>query len=116
MSDHIADVGKMVPDEWTVPEDWFWAADRARNAALCDDENDQIGALNAAIAAVAPLIRAAERERCHEIAFHEHLAATHDDEDDGNTNLVARFKSQGAADGAARIMAAIRAMPEEGNK
>ena len=74
---------------------------------------DNGAVIDAGIAAVAPLIRAAERERCHEIALHEHLAATHDDEDDGNTNLVARFKSQGAADGAARIMAAIRAMPDD---
>lgn len=65
-------------------------------------------------AAVAPLIAAREREACAEISFDEYLAASHDDEDPQNHDLVARFMSQGGADSANRIYAAIRARGGEG--
>lgn len=45
-----------------ITAEMFDAADNARNAALCEDSNDQMGALLAALAAVAPLIEARERE------------------------------------------------------
>jgi hypothetical protein len=51
----------------------------------------------------------AERAACEEAALNEHLAAIHDLDDDGNQDLVARLRSQGAAEGAARILAVIRA-------
>ena len=45
---------------------WFPIADAARNAALREDQNDQMGALADAIAAVAPLIRRAALEEAAE--------------------------------------------------
>lgn len=66
------------------------------------------------VVAVAPLIAAREREACAQISFDEYLAASHDDEDPQNHDLVARFRSQGGADSANRIYAAIRARGGEG--
>ena len=58
MSDHIADAGKMVPDEWL---------DAAMEAYWDATGNTTLG-IHAAIAAVAPLIAAQERERSAVIA------------------------------------------------
>lgn len=54
MSDHIPDTGKMVPDAWME------AADRV----LVPGKPMTTSDLRKALAAVAPLIAAAERERC----------------------------------------------------
>ena len=78
-------------------------------AAFYRADGGLIDTVRAALAAVIPMIEARERETCAEIAENEYLAATNDDEDEGNNDIVARFKSQGAADGASRIRAAIRA-------
>ena len=57
--DHIADVGKMVPTEWVTT---------ATNAYWLDVGGSAVSGIAAAIAAVALLIAAQERERCAAIA------------------------------------------------
>ena len=57
--DHIADAGKMVPTEWVTT---------ATNAYWLDVGGNTESGITAAIAAIAPLIAAQERERCYEIA------------------------------------------------
>ena len=79
--------------------EWFEAADNARNAALRTDQNDQIGALWIAIAAVAPLIAKAERERCARVALRYPIS-----EDE---NVVS---AHGRAMQSMAIAAAIRAL------
>jgi len=59
MSDHIADAGKMVPTKWVAT---------AMNAYWMDAGGNTASAITAAIAAIAPLIAAQERERCAAIA------------------------------------------------
>lgn len=93
----------MKPED--VPQELMDAAD----AVLVPGKPLSTADLRAAIAAVAPLIAAREREACAGISFDEYLAASHDDEDPQNHDLVARFRSQGGADSANRIYAAIRA-------
>ena len=58
MSDHIPDTGKMVPDTWME------AADRV----LVPGKPMTTSDLRKALAAVAPMIAAAERERCAKVA------------------------------------------------
>ena len=55
MSDHIPDTGKMVPDAWV---------DAALDAYSDNEWRTSVSAMRAALAAVAPLIAAQERERC----------------------------------------------------
>jgi hypothetical protein len=57
--DHIADAGNMVPTEWVAT---------ATNAYWLDVGGNTESGITAAIAAVAPLIAAQERERCAAIA------------------------------------------------
>lgn len=55
MSDHIPDTGKMVTEEWV---------DAALGAYSDNEWRTSFAAMRAALAAVAPLIAARERERC----------------------------------------------------
>ena len=92
MSDHIADAGKMVPTEWVAT---------AMNAYWMDAGGNTESGITAAIAAVAPLIAAQERERSAVIA------ETHE-------WFVGGIGSKAPGSGQARaIAAAIRAMPDD---
>jgi hypothetical protein len=91
-----------------VPAEWFDAADNARNAALRKDANDQIGALFAALAAVAPLIAKAERERCAEMV--EAAAASWRLDAKDRVHWAAREECRVSAFTADEIAAAIRAL------
>ena len=59
MSDHITDTGKMVPDAWV---------DAALDAYSDNEWRTSFAAMRAALAAVAPIIAKAERDRCAELA------------------------------------------------
>lgn len=70
------------------------------------------GAIGHALAAVIPAIQNAALERAAEEAFNEYLAAENDVETAGQSDVVARLQSEGAASAANRIMQAIRALKE----
>ena len=89
---------------------WFPIADAARNAALREDQNDQMGALADAIAAVAPLIRRAALEEAAGVA--EDKAASLDElgEDIAKRAVVGAHPYLVRATDARAIAAAIRAL------
>ena len=88
-----------------MKQEWFDAADAARNAALHKDANDQIGALNAAILAVAPAIRRAALEEAAGVAEDRHLGWVFPHPDDARPGEVCDD-----ATACADIAAAIRAL------
>ena len=78
----------------------YWNAERKKEHGM-----------RAALAAVAPLIAKAERERCIAIAQSEHGDAAQDiDMATRGCDETGRLQSEGAAHAAARITAAIRAL------
>ena len=89
MSDHIPDAGKMVPDAWV---------DAALDAYSDNEWRTSASAMRAALAAVAPFIAKAERERCARVA----------DAERHNTAMLTSLPPQSAA--ALKIAAAIRAL------
>jgi len=92
-------------------------SDRARALAewptmLNIDKAHYFELADAALAAVIPAIHAEALERAAEEAFNEYLAAENDVETAGQSDVVARLQSEGAASAANRIMQAIRALKE----
>jgi len=78
----------------------YWNAERKKEHGM-----------RAALAAVAPLIAAQERDRCIAIAQSEHGDAAQDiDMATRGCDETGRLQSEGAAHAAARIAAAIRAL------
>ena len=93
-----------------VPEEWMALADTVLVPGKPLSKND----LRAALAAVIPAIQDAALERAAEEAFNEYLAAENDAETAGQSDVVARLHSEGAASAANRIMQAIRALAVSG--
>jgi hypothetical protein len=95
--------GYVVPDE--MVEAAFRAARQGHDALAP-------GWMQRALAAVIPAIQREALERAAEEAFNEYLAAENDVETAGQSDVVARLQSEGAASAANRIMQAIRALKE----
>ena len=85
MSDHIPDPGEMVPDAWME------AADRV----LVPGKPMTTSDLRKALAAVAPLIAAAERERCARVAHQHGYDLANLDERNGAFSAAAAIRALG---------------------
>jgi len=92
-----------VPEEWVQAAWEAWALTQDDAAGIC---------MKHMLAAVIPAIQNAALERAAEEAFNEYLAAENDVETAGQSDVVARLHSEGAASTANRIMQTIRALKE----
>jgi len=107
-NDHIADAGNMVPTEWVAT---------AMNAYWIDAGGNTVSGITAAIAAVAPLIAAQERERCAAVAdarYAHHKAVGKKACFGMPQKLVLLSFSQSNYAEAKHIAAAIGAIPDDG--
>lgn len=100
-----------------VPIAWSIAAcraayKRADELRMNVNKADLQQCMDHIIAAVAPLIAAAERACCIEDIQTEMLVAQNDLETSDDGSLLSRLKSQGAVDACLNITAAIRARGE----
>lgn len=110
MSDHFADIGKMVPDKVVMLRTIAAVLDHP-NVYMGGPSQRNMRRAEEILAAVAPLIAAAERERCARVAeqraddMHEIAAAA---QDEGDQDRCERMMYRGI--GAKSAAAAIRAM------